>query len=170
MKPGIEYIKLIAYDFDGVMTNNKVYIDQYGREFVQVHRADGLGVAEIKKMGLHQIIISTEKNKVVANRAAKLDIPCLQGVENKQKTLFNYSKDKNIDIKNVAFVGNDINDLEALLISGIPICPADSHESIKKISKVILHKEGGDGVVREIFDLIKYDKNRKIYYIISDNK
>ena len=69
-------IKLIVYDFDGVMTNNKVHMDQNGNEMVQVNRADGLGVAEIKKLGIQQIIISTEKNPVVSVRANKLDIPC----------------------------------------------------------------------------------------------
>jgi len=77
-------IKLIAYDFDGVMTDNKVYVDQNGKETVQVNRADGMGVSEIKKLGIEQIIISTEKNPVVSARAKKLDIYCLQEIENKK--------------------------------------------------------------------------------------
>ena len=80
-------IKLIVYDFDGVMTNNKVYIDQNGNEMVAVNRADGLAIAEIKKIGIEQIIISTEKNKVVSVRARKLDIPCAQGIDNKKDYL-----------------------------------------------------------------------------------
>ena len=75
-------ILLVVYDFDGVMTDNKVYIDQKGNEMVQVNRADGLGVAEIKKMGVQQIIISTEKNPVVSARASKLGILCMQDIEN----------------------------------------------------------------------------------------
>lgn len=78
-------IKLIVYDFDGVMTDNKVYIDQNGMESVQVNRGDGLGVSEIKKLGIKQIILSTEKNLVVAARAKKLKIDCLHGVNNKKK-------------------------------------------------------------------------------------
>ena len=77
-------IKIICYDFDGVMTNNKVYVDQYGKEMVQVNRADGLGVEEIKKLGIEQIIISTEKNPVVSARASKLGIKCLQAINNKK--------------------------------------------------------------------------------------
>jgi YrbI family 3-deoxy-D-manno-octulosonate 8-phosphate phosphatase len=83
-------IKIIYYDFDGVMTDNKVYADQNGNEMVQVNRADGLGIAEIKKLGIKQIIISTEKNPVVSARANKLGIPCLQGIENKKDALINY--------------------------------------------------------------------------------
>ena len=77
-------IKLFVYDFDGVMTNNKVLVDQNGHESVIVSRADGLGVSEIKKLGFDQIIISTEKNPVVSARAKKLDIYCLQEIENKK--------------------------------------------------------------------------------------
>ena len=82
-------IDIIIYDFDGVMTNNKVYVDQNGNETVQVNRADGLGISEIKKLGIEQIIISTETNPVVSARANKLEIICLQGIENKKSALIN---------------------------------------------------------------------------------
>ena len=99
----IDKIKLIVYDFDGVMTGNKVYIDQNGNEMVQVNRADGLGVAEIKKMGIKQIIISTEKNPIVSARANKLDVPCLQGVANKKYALTDYCQKNDIQILQVAY-------------------------------------------------------------------
>ena len=85
----INELKLIVYDFDGVMTDNKVYIDHSGNEIVQVNRGDGLGISEIKKLGIKQIIISTEKNKVVSARARKLGIDCLQGIDDKKHTLVN---------------------------------------------------------------------------------
>jgi 3-deoxy-D-manno-octulosonate 8-phosphate phosphatase (KDO 8-P phosphatase) len=148
-------IKLIVYDFDGVMTNNKVHMDQNGIEMVQVNRADGLGVAEIKKMEIEQIIMSTETNPVVSARAIKLDIPSLQGLDNKKDALLDYSKKNDIDLKNVAYVGNDINDKDAMAIAGFSFCPNDSHESIKEIADHILQRNGGDGVIRELLDLIK---------------
>ena len=147
-------IQLIVYDFDGVMTDNKLYVDQNGNEMVQVTRADGLGVAEIKKLGIKQIIISTEKNPVVSARADKLDISCLQGIENKKTALMDYCKKNNIDLRNVAYVGNDINDEEAMEIVGTALCPADAHESIKEISDKIMKTKGGDGVIRELLDFI----------------
>ena len=155
MKNYLKNIKLIVYDFDGVMTNNKVYIDQHGNEMVQVNRADGLGVAEIKKMGIKQIIISTEKNPVVSMRANKLEIPYLQGVAIKKYALTDYCKKNDIDIKQVAYVGNDINDKDAMETVAITFCPADAHESIKEISNQVLKRNGGDGVIRELLDLIK---------------
>ena len=151
-------IKLVAYDFDGVMTDNKVYVDQDGKEIVQVNRGDGLGISEIKKLGIEQIIISTEQNPVVSTRAHKLDIPCLQGIEDKKMALFDYCKENDIDLKNVAFVGNDINDKNVMENTGLTFCPADAHESIKKISDYVFKAKGGHGVIRELFDLINYKK------------
>ena len=151
-------IKLIVYDFDGVMTDNKVYIDQNGLEMVQVNRADGLGVLEIKKLGIVQIIISTEKNPVVSARAKKLGIFCFQGIDNKKIALIDFCKENDISLKNVAFVGNDINDKEVMETVGLTFCPADAHGSIKDISDYVLKTKGGNGVIRELFDLITREK------------
>ena len=150
----LKKIKLIVYDFDGVMTDNKVYMDENGKEMVQIHRADGLSVSEIKKLGIEQIIISTEKNSVVSLRASKLEIPCLQGIDNKKVTLLEYCENNNIDLQNVAYIGNDLNDKDVMDIAEITFCPADAHDSIKAISDYILKTRGGNGVIRELYDLI----------------
>jgi 3-deoxy-D-manno-octulosonate 8-phosphate phosphatase (KDO 8-P phosphatase) len=153
-KIDLNNIKLIVYDFDGVMTDNKVYLDQHGSEMVQVNRADGLGVAELKKLKIKQIIISTEKNPVVVKRAEKLGIGCMQGIENKKAALIDYCENNNFDLQNVAYVGNDINDKEVMGIAGTTYCPLDAHKSIQDISDYILKTKGGDGVIRELLDLI----------------
>ena len=150
-------IDLLVYDFDGVMTNNKVYLTQNGYETVQVNRADGLGVSEIKILGIEQIIISTETNPVVTTRANKLGIKCLQGVENKKEALKIYCSKNDLDLKNVAYVGNDINDKEVMEIVGYSFCPSDAHVSIKKLSNHIFDTKGGNGVIRELLDF----KNNK---------
>ena len=147
-------IKLIVYDFDGVMTNNKVYMDQNGNEMVQVNRADGLGVAEIKKLGIEQMIISTETNPVVSTRAKKLGINCLQGIDNKKDALKDYCFENQIELTNVIYIGNDINDLECMNSVGFPIAVADAFEEIKEVSIYTLTRNGGDGAVREFCDLI----------------
>jgi len=153
-------IKLIVYDFDGVMTDNKVYVDQDGKETVQVNRGDGLGISEIKKLGIEQIIISTEKNPVVMKRATKLNIKCLQGIENKKSALINYCQKNDFELQNVAYVGNDINDKEVMEIAGTTYCPSDAHKSIQDISDNILKTKGGDGVIREILDIINKEKGK----------
>jgi len=150
-------IKLILYDFDGVMTDNCVYVDENGIESVKVNRGDGLGVSEIKKMGIIQKIISTEKNNVVATRASKLDIECYHGVSNKAEYVKTISSRLKIIPENIAFVGNDINDLEAMQEVGLKICPSDARREILDISDIVLKTKGGKGVVREIFDLLVQD-------------
>jgi len=154
-------IELIVYDFDGVMTDNKVYIDQKGNEMVQVNRSDGLAISEIQKLGIKQIIISSERNQVVSKRAKKLKIDCLQGINNKTETLVNYCKENNYQLNNVGFVGNDINDFNAMKSSGWTWCPADAHEDIRKISDHIFSNNGGDGVIRELFDLLTIRRIKK---------
>jgi len=153
--PGID---LIIYDFDGVMTDNKVYVDQDGNETVRVNRADGVGVSEIKKMGVKQIIMSTETNPVVTKRAEKLGIPCLQNVYDKAKELRAFCSTNNISLGKIIYVGNDINDLTAMEIVGFPVCPSDAYPPIKNISKYVFSSKGGEGVVRELFDLIANTK------------
>tara|TARA_Y100000590_G_scaffold338882_1_gene386223 strand:- start:74 stop:544 length:471 start_codon:yes stop_codon:yes gene_type:complete len=150
----INRIKLLVYDFDGVMTNNEVYLDQDGKETVQVNRADGLAVSEIERLGIEQLIISTEKNPVVSVRAKKLGLNYVQGSSNKKKSLMELIQKNNINIKNVAYVGNDINDKEVMAFVGIAFCPADAHKSIKIISDKVLKTNGGKGVIREILDLL----------------
>ena len=153
-------IQLIIYDFDGVMTNNKVIIDQDGKEMVEVSRADGLGVDEIKKFGIQQMILSTEKNLIVSARAKKLGIPCLQGIDDKQKALMHFCEKNKLDLRNVAYVGNDINDKEAMKISGITFCPSDAHKKIKLVTDYVLKTKGGYGVVRELMEILIKQKEK----------
>ena len=116
--------------------------------------ADGLGVSEIKKLGIQQAIISTEKNPVVAARARKLAIPCLQGINNKKNALIDFCLEKDIELGCVVYVGNDINDKDAMQAVTYTFCPADAHDSIKRISDHVFNKKGGDGVIRELFDFL----------------
>ena len=148
-------IELIVYDFDGVMTNNKVIVDQFGNESVIVNRSDGLAISEITKLGIKQIIISTEENAVVMRRAQKLKIPCLHGIKNKLATLKEYLNENSISSENVIFIGNDINDFQAMEFVGFPISPSDGHEEIKALAKYVTNTKGGDGVIRELLNIIQ---------------
>lgn len=147
-------IQLIVYDFDGVMTDNKVVLREDGIESVIVNRSDGLAIALFKGLGLPQVIITTEKNKVVATRAKKLGIPLIRGVENKMSVLGTYCRQRRISLSNVVYIGNDLNDLEAMKGVGFPMCPADACAEVRHVSKVVFQAKGGDGVVRELFGLI----------------
>ena len=149
---------LLVYDFDGVLTDNTVYIDQHGIETVRVNRADGLAISMLKKEGYTQLILSTEKNPVVSQRAKKLDIPVIQGSESKLSCLTNYCNTHNINLNSVLYIGNDINDYEVMTHIGYKICPNDAHKDIISISDVVLSTKGGSGVIRELYDLIHKEK------------
>ena len=87
-------------------------------------------------------------------RTAKLDIPCFQGIKNKKDTLIKFCRENIINMNEVAFVGNDINDKDAMEISGVTFCPSDAHQSIKDNSDYIFKNKGGAGVIRELFDYL----------------
>lgn len=153
-KISLKSIQLIVYDFDGVMTDNKVILDEDGKEAVVMNRSDGLAVGIIKRKGIAQLIISTERNKVLNKRAKKLKIPFLNDVANKKIRLMRYCKDNQYELKKTVYIGNDLNDLEAMKIAGMPMCPKDAASQIKRISCVVIGKKGGDGVVRELLNII----------------
>lgn len=147
-------LDLIVYDFDGVMTDNKCYLNQNGEESVCVNRGDGLGIYMIKKLGIPQVILSTEENKVVSKRGKKLDIPVFQGVLNKADTLSNYCNKNNFSLDRTLFIGNDLNDKDAMILVSFPVCPSDAHIEIQALSKIVFPQRGGDGVIRELANRI----------------
>jgi 3-deoxy-D-manno-octulosonate 8-phosphate phosphatase (KDO 8-P phosphatase) len=145
-------LRLFLYDFDGVMTDNRVLVSEDGKESVFCNRSDGLAIAMIKKMNISQAIISTETNRVVAVRSAKLDIPVIYGVSNKKEAVFSYCKELNIMPGETLYIGNDINDLEVMQSVGFPVCPVDAYPEIRKIAKLILPVAGGEGAIRALWD------------------
>jgi len=148
-------LDLLVYDCDGVLTDNRVWLSEDGKETVAFNRSDGLAINYLRKKGVKQIILSTEVNPVVRKRAEKLHIECINGVEDKLEMLKKYLTEKNMMISKVLYVGNDINDLEVMQQVGIPIAPADAHHSIRQIARIITHTKGGEGVIREIYDLME---------------
>ena len=148
----IDDIDLFVFDFDGVLTDNIVHIDNNGNEMVSCSRADGLAFDVLRKLDKPCQILSTENNTVVSARANKLGISVLQGVKNKEKALRNLVKRKGYKLSNILYVGNDLNDYNSMRISGFSVCPADSHPEIKKISNFILKTKGGKGIVRELLE------------------
>jgi len=144
--------ELIAFDFDGVFTNNKVYVNENGVESVICNRSDGLAIDFLRnKYSL--VILSTEKNGVVTKRAEKLGIEVYQGLTDKRKTLFKLCHERHINIDNVVFIGNDINDLGAIEICGLALAPFDAHPRVLEVVHHVLNARGGDGVIREFCEL-----------------
>jgi len=147
-------IFFIAFDFDGVFTDNAVYTDQQGQEMVRCDRSDGIGLARLSAIGVPSVVISTESNPIVQVRCQKLKIPCYYGVSDKLNKLKQVMTEYKIKSAHTAFVGNDINDLAALNYVGFPIAVADAYHDIKDIACWCTTKPGGYGAVREICDRI----------------
>lgn len=148
----INQLSAIFFDFDGVLTSNKVFVDEVGTEMVCCNRSDGLAFDVLKRIGIPVFIISTETNPVVSARGKKLGVKVIQGVEKKEKLLSDISKNENIDLKNALYVGNDLNDYYVMQSCGFSVCPADSHLKIKELSNVVLNTRGGEGVARELLE------------------
>ena len=154
----LDNIDIFIFDFDGVLTNNMVHINQDGKEWVSCSRADGLAFDVLRKLKKSIYILSKEKNHVVTARAKKLKVLALQGVDNKVKEVKNLVKKNDSNLKNVMYIGNDINDYNAMNICGYTACPSDSHKEIKSIATIVLNSRGGYGVVRELLeDVFKLD-------------
>ena len=145
-------ITVFIFDFDGVLTNNLVQIDENGKESVSCSRADGLAFDVLRKLNKPVFILSTEKNQVVTARAKKLKVPVLQGVSEKSEALKQLIEKEGLDLKNILYVGNDLNDYLVMQLCGYSACPADSHPKIKHISDICLNTNGGEGVVRELLE------------------
>ena len=150
----ITQVILIIFDFDGVFTDNNVYVFEDGREAVRCSRADGIGLKKIKELNIKLLVLSTETNPVVEARCHKLKIECIQGVKDKKTVLGKYINDQNINYDQVAYIGNDINDLECIENVGLPVAVADAYPEILEKSKLILKRKGGEGAVREFCDLL----------------
>ncbi len=154
-----EVVSLVVLDFDGVLTDDRVYVNQHGEETVAAHRGDGMGISQLKKAGIEVVILSKEKNPVVKARADKLGIPAYQGIDEKGKELQSLMADKGVSSEQVVYLGNDINDLPCFPLVGLAAAVADAHPKVIERAQLVLSKNGGYGAVRELADLLleKYE-------------
>jgi 3-deoxy-D-manno-octulosonate 8-phosphate phosphatase (KDO 8-P phosphatase) len=150
----LESIEIVFFDFDGVFTDNFVYVSESGVETIRSSRSDGIGLSRLRDIGIRTHIISTEKNNVVSARAKKLNITCSHGVKDKDEELLKICDNLSINPKNAMFIGNDINDIPAFNVVGIPVGVADSYEEILPHVLYLTLKNGGFGAVREVCDII----------------
>ncbi len=149
-----EKIDLMVFDFDGVITDNRVWVDENGFERVAANRSDSLGIRYLKEAGLEMMVLSMEVNKVVAARAKKMGIPALHGINDKVTTLRDLLKERQIPAANVIYVGNDTNDLDCFRLVGYAVAVGDAQPEVKRAADLVLSQNGGRGAVREICDII----------------
>ena len=148
-------VKLLVMDFDGVLTDNRVWVTQTGEEAVAANRSDSLGLAlllEQKKVA--SLVISKERNPVVEARCKKINVPVLQGIDDKATALKNYLAEKKIDASEVIYIGNDTNDLPCFPVAGFAFAPADAQPEVQRKADWVLENQGGRGAVRELCDIL----------------
>ncbi|MFF5155123.1 cytidylyltransferase domain-containing protein [Streptomyces sp. NPDC000348] len=148
--PTADDVDAVVLDFDGTQTDDRVLIDSDGREFVSVHRGDGLGIAALRRSGLKLLILSTEQNPVVAARARKLRLPVLHGIDRKDLALKQWCEEQGIAPERVLYVGNDVNDLPCFALVGWPVAVASAHDVVRGAARAVTTLPGGDGAIREI--------------------
>jgi YrbI family 3-deoxy-D-manno-octulosonate 8-phosphate phosphatase len=151
-KIDINLIDALIFDFDGVLTNNLVHVDENGMESVSCSRGDGLAFDVLRKINKPCFILSTEKNPVVKARADKLKVPVFQGQSNKELSLVKLIETYGYSLNNILYIGNDLNDYKSMEICGYSACPSDSHKLVKSIAGYTLKSKGGHGVAREILE------------------
>ena len=163
----IKKIKLIATDVDGVLTDGGMYYSSKGDVLKKFHARDGMAVSILKKNTIPTVIITKEKNQIVKKWSSKMNIDkLLDGVKNKEQVVSKLCKSYGLSENNIAYIGDDVNDLEILKKTGFAATPKDGNLEVKKIVDYICKNRGGEGVLREICDLIisiKFGKKRKLY-------
>jgi N-acylneuraminate cytidylyltransferase len=155
-----EKIDLIICDFDGVITDNRVWVDQDGKEAVAAYRSDSIRIREMQALGIEVMILSSEPNSVVAARAKKMGVEAVHGIGIHEKgvALWEILERKNVKAENVVYVGNDLNDLPCFEIAGWSVAVADAYPEVLGAADHVLSKSGGHGALRELCDLILQKK------------
>lgn len=148
----VRRLRLVVFDFDGVFTDNRVLVLEDGTEAVMCSRADGLGLDRLRKFGLDLLVLSKEQNPVVAARCKKLRLACIQGCDEKAERLQQEFNNRGITQNEVAYVGNDINDVECMELVGLPISVSDGYPEVKQVAAWVGKVPGGQGAVREVCD------------------
>jgi len=149
--PLLERVRFAFFDFDGVFTDNRVWVNERGEEMLAFSRSDGLGLRRLDEVGVQYLIVSMEQNPIVGARAQKLNAECVQGVTDKLAVVRERAGD-NLD--GVAYVGNDINDADCLSAVGLPVVPADAWPEVTTLARWVLSRPGGAGCVREFCDAV----------------
>lgn len=152
-------VKVIATDVDGVMTNGKMCYSNDGNESKDFNTRDGMAFELLRQVGIKVGIVTSEDTTIVANRAEKIKADFLfQGIKDKKSCLESYCFDNNLTLSEVLFIGDDLNDLEIMKACGYSVCPNDAVEIIRKAAKYVAKANGGQGVVREVFETFFQEK------------
>ncbi len=147
-------VRLLVLDFDGVITDNRVWVDQEGREQIAAFRSDSIGLNRLRQAGIDVLVISTETNPVVAARCRKINLPFVQAVQDKGESLRRILAERKIDPACTVYLGNDVNDVPCFSAVGCAVAVADAEPEARRRADLVLSRAGGHGAVRELCDLL----------------
>jgi N-acylneuraminate cytidylyltransferase len=170
-KPSVETldrVRLLVFDFDGVLTDNRVIVDEDGVEAVVCDRSDGWGIARLTELGLPIVILSTEQNGVVPARARKLGVESVHGCDDKALAIRDLAVRHRVGLDEIAFVGNDVNDLAAMRLVGFPIAVKDARPEVHAAAVASTTRDGGRGAAREVCDWLLDARRRHAPRLGSD--
>lgn len=142
--------KIIFTDFDGCLTDDRVWLNQDGEEFVAANRKDGLAIKRLESLGIKLVIASTETNKVVIARGNKMGVEVLQGLDNKVLAIEQYLNQNNLNWDDIWYIGNDVNDLGAIKKAKVSLCPRNAVKLVRRNVDLVLKTDGGYGILSEI--------------------
>jgi N-acylneuraminate cytidylyltransferase len=147
-------VDAVVFDFDGVFTDNRVFVFEDEQEAVLCDRGDGMGISRLRGHGLPLLVLSSEVNPVVKARTDKLDLETMHGVNDKPGVLDAWLRERDLAWERTVFVGNDVNDVGCLRRAGCGVVVADAYDDAKAAADVVLSQPGGRRAVRELCDLI----------------
>lgn len=152
LQPLLRRVRFAVFDFDGVFTDNRVWVNERGEESLAFSRSDGLGLRRLDEVGVQYLIVSAEPNPIVGARAVKLNADCVQGVDDKLAVVFERTDQLGVPLEETAYIGNDVNDVDCLRAVGVPVVPADAWPEVRSLARWVLSRPGGAGCVREFCD------------------
>jgi len=158
----LKRIRLFATDVDGVLTDAGMYYSESGDEWKKFNTRDGMGIKLLQKAGIITAIVTQERTKLMAKRAEKLTIPEVhQGVMDKLSLVREMASRHGLSLDQVAYIGDDINDLETLKAVGFSATPADGMPQVAEVVDYVCIKKGGEGAVREVIEMLLESQQRE---------
>ena len=154
LDPLLANVRLAVFDFDGVFTDNSVWVNEQGEESVRCCRADGFGLRRLREVGVEAVVLSTEQVAIAAVRSRKLEVDCRHGLSDKLGALREEAERRGVGLEETAYVGNDINDADCMRAVGLSVCPADAWPEVAGLARWTLERRGGEGCVREFCDAV----------------
>lgn len=168
LKSKLKKVKLLVMDIDGTLTDGAMYYSQNGEELKRFSTRDGMGITLLHKSEIKTAILTSENSQIAQKRGEKLKInKIILNSKDKSNALISLSEHFSISLAEIAYIGDDVNDLHAMKMAGVSICPSDAVEEIKKVSDYISIYAGGNGAVRELCEMILKSQDKPI--ILTEN-